>query len=152
MPVKYFRAAKHRRSGGRPKEAWVLEEVLRLYLLIGSYGKVSDEFNRLYAHFGFSVCKTTVHTWVQKYLTNMEAIRRQTRNRFPESTPANLCWCLDCTGKVDTLGVNLFIFGILDHGSRKILTLKRLVRANAATTLTEVRNAVALFGKPVMTQ
>lgn len=77
-------------------------------------------------------------------------MRSHTRNRFPELTPANLCWCLDGTGKVDTLGVNHFIFGILDHGSRKILTLKRLVRANAATTLAEVRNAVALFGKPSM--
>ncbi|MBI3712336.1 MAG: transposase [Burkholderiales bacterium] len=150
VPAQHFRAATHRRSGGRPKEAWVLEEVLRLYILIDSHGKACAEFNRLFAHLGVTVCKTTVHTWVQKYLTEMEVVRSQTRNRFPELTPANLCWCLDGTGKVDTLGVNHFIFGILDHGSRKILTLKRLVRANAATTLAEVRNAVALFGKPSM--
>lgn len=74
-PVKHFRAAKYRCSGGRPKEPWVLEEVLRLYLLIDSYGKACAEFNRLFAHLGVTVCKTTVHTWVQKYLTEMEVVR-----------------------------------------------------------------------------
>ena len=82
-----------------PKRAWVLEEVLRFISLDRQLRKVNDDC-RLYARILDSAyAKYCTHLGA-KYLTNMEAMRRQTRNRFPESTPANLCfWCLDYTSR-----------------------------------------------------
>jgi len=75
-PVKGFRPAPPRRSGGRPKPAWVVEAVLRLYAEGGkSYRQVMNEFNRLHARQGMTVCVNTVYAWVQKYCSDMEAVR-----------------------------------------------------------------------------
>ncbi|HSY26686.1 MAG TPA: integrase core domain-containing protein [Burkholderiaceae bacterium] len=147
-PVRFFRPARHRRSGGRPKPPWVVEAVLALYVQFGTYRKAQEAFDRLHAHTGMTVSVDTVYRWVQKHLSDMEVVRRETRNRFPVHTPANLRWCLDGTGKVDAQGINHVILGILDHGTRRILTLVRPTQANAENILAEVANAVSLFGKP----
>jgi putative transposase len=148
-PVKHFRPAKPRRSGGRPKPTWVIEEVLRFYAEGGmSYRNVKDEFNRRYAHTGMTICLDTVYKWVQKHLTDMETVRRVTRNRFPAYAPANLRWCLDGTGKMDATGAVHFILGIIDHGTRLNLVLARVAQANAAAILEHILRASETFGKP----
>lgn len=147
-PVKGFRAAPPRRSGGRPKPRWVIDEVLRRYAETGSYRSAMNAFNRQYAHAGMRVCLNTVYTWVQKYCSEMERVRRATRNRFPRFAPANLRWCLDGTGKCDAQGENHFILGILDHGSRLNLVLKHLKHGTAKAILQEVAIAIEQYGKP----
>ncbi|MHB9118939.1 MAG: transposase [Burkholderiales bacterium] len=148
FPAKRFRPAPPRRSGGWPKPPWVVEEVLRLFAEGRSYGKTSDEFNRLYAHAGMTVGKSTVHEWVQKHRPEAEAVRRATRNRFPSFASANLRWCLDGTGKQDAAGAEHFILGILDHGTRLNRVLSRLASANAQAILEQIALAVGEFGKP----
>jgi len=148
-PVRFFRPARHRRSGGTPKPPWVLDTVLRLHAESGmSYREVMHTFNRLHAHQGMTVCLDTVYRWVQKHHSEMETVRKATRNRFPIFTPANFLWCIDGTGKKDAQGAIHFILGILDHGTRRNLVLVRLARANAIAILQEITKAVAQFGKP----
>lgn len=147
-PRKGFRPAPHRRSGGRPKPRWVVEEVLRLHAETGSYRSAMNAFNRLHAHRGMTVCLNTVYTWVQKYRSDMEAVRSATRNRFARPALANLRWCLDGTGKRDAAGADHYILGVVDHGTRLNLILKRLEHATAAAILREIALAVELFGKP----
>jgi transposase-like protein len=65
-----------------------------------------------------TVCLTTVYNWVQKYFTEADIVRAQTRNRVPDFSPANRRWQLDGTGKVDEAGVQHFILGIIDYGTR----------------------------------
>lgn len=148
-PVKYFRAAQARRSGGRRKPAWVVDTVIQLFTEGDkSYRDVWKEFNRLYAINGTTVCLGTVYAWVQKYCTEAEIVRVQTRNRFPSFSPANLRWNLDGTGKVDALGVQHFILGIIDHGTRLNLFLQHLEIANSAEILKCIFETVAQFGAP----
>ncbi len=148
-PVRRFRPARHRRSGGRPKPPWVVEAVLQLHAGGGkSYRDVMNEFNRLHAHAGMTVCLNTVYAWVQKYCSEMEEVRRATRNRFPRYAPANLRWCLDGTGKQDATGVQHFILGIVDHGTRRSLVLVRLAQENAEAILERVALAAKQFGAP----
>jgi transposase InsO family protein len=147
-PVRYFRPAKHRRSGGKRKPSWAVDKVLRLYQTLGSYRNAEREFNRRYASKGMSVCLNTVYTWVRKYRSEAERVRKETRNRFPVFAPANLRWCIDGTGKQDAQGVAHFIFSIIDHGSRLCLVLERIEHANSAELLERITAAVQQFGKP----
>ena len=121
---------------------------MRLYIKEGSYRTARDAFNRLYAHTTITVCLTTVHTWVLKYHSEMEAIRKETRNHFPEYARANLRWSLDATGKVDALGVQHFILGIVDYGSRLNLLLVRMPQETALAILEKISLMVKKFGKP----
>lgn len=41
--------------------------------------------------------------------------------RMQPRSPANLRWCLDCTGKADASGQVHSVLGIMDHGSRLAL-------------------------------
>ncbi|BBB60566.1 hypothetical protein UNDKW_2293 [Undibacterium sp. KW1] len=108
------------------------------------------EFNRLYAHKGMTISLGTVYNWVQKYRSEMAVIRKETRNRFPEPSPANLRWCIDGTGKVTADGVSHFILGIVDHGTRMNLLLRRLELATSATILECIKEAIQLFGQPAI--
>lgn len=85
---------------------------------------------------------------MRKHLTEAEVVRKATRNRFPEPEPANLRWCLDGTGKRDAQGVDHFILGIIDHGTRFNPTLVVLEHATSASILDQLFQAIARFGKP----
>lgn len=147
-PAEGFQPAPPRRSGGRPKPRWAIDLALRLFAETGSYRLATQAFNRLYAHTGVTVCLNTVYAWVQKYRSEMERVRRATRNRFPAPSPANLRWCVDGTGKRDAAGDDHFVLGVVDHGTRLNLVLKRLEHATAAAILREIGRAVERFGKP----
>lgn len=67
---------------------------------------------------------------------------------MPGFAPANLRWCLDGTGKADTTDAKHFILGIIDHGTRLNLLLKRLEIANSAEILKCILATVTQFGSP----
>lgn len=148
LPVKQFYAKPRRRPTCNPKPPWVLQFVLERFAEGKSYRQIMMEFNRLYAHRGMTISLGTVHNWIQKHCSTMEAIRKERRNRFPEPGPANLRWCIDGTGKMDSSGVNHFILGIVDHGTRMNLLLRRLELATSATILACIKDAIQLFGQP----
>ncbi|MFZ6876592.1 DDE-type integrase/transposase/recombinase, partial [Undibacterium sp. Di27W] len=134
----------------KAKPRWVLHFVLDRFAQGKSYRQIMMELNRLYAHRGMTISLGTVYNWIQKYRSEMEAIRKETRNRFPEPSPANWRWCIDGTGKVDADGVSHFIPGIVDHGTRMNLLLQRLELATSAVILEHVTATIKLFDKPHM--
>ncbi|MFZ6736091.1 integrase core domain-containing protein, partial [Undibacterium sp. Ji42W] len=149
FPAARFYRARPRRSNSNRKPAWVIDTVLDIYANGSkSYRVTMHEFNRLYAHTGVTVCLSTVYAWVQKYRYEMEVVRSKTRNSIPEHRPANLRWCLDGTGKVDANGVQHFILGMVDHGTRLNLLLTRLESATSKSILEQLTATVKLFGKP----
>lgn len=148
-PIPFFRPAPHRRSGGMPKPPWVIDMVLRLYAEGGkSYGEVTNEFNRLYAHEAMTICRSSVHAWVQKHRIEAKEVQSATHNRFPDHAPANLRWCLDVTGKADATGALHFILGIIDYGVRFVPKLEVLEGASAWLILSHLFAAIHRYGKP----
>ncbi|WP_423009632.1 transposase [Undibacterium sp. JH2W] len=147
-PVKQFYVKRLRRRTGKPKPRWVLHFVLERFAEGKSYRQITMEFNRLYAYRGMTISLGTVYNWIQKHCTEMEAIRKETRNRFLEPGPANLRWRIDGTGKMDSSGVTHFILGIVDHGTRMNLLLQRLELATSVTILECIKDAMQLFGQP----
>lgn len=144
-----FPAGPHR-CGGRPKPAYVREEVLALYAASGgSHRTIANEFNRLHAAAdGTTVGASTVRIWLRKYASEMVAVQTATRNRVPYHQPRNRCWGVDMTGKAEQSSAQHVIFGIIDHGSRRILRLDRLLEKSSAAFLQQVLLTVEQYGKP----
>ncbi len=148
-PAPRYRPRARSRANRRAKPRWMREQVLALYAGGGkSYRQVALEFNRRHGGTAHSVSATTVHDWVQKYATEMRAVQRATRNRVPKHTPPNRRWGVDGTGKADATGHVHFILGIIDHGTRRNLALRRLATATAPLLLEQVLSAVRRHGSP----
>lgn len=137
-----------KRRTGQSKPRWVLRFVLERFAEGKSYRQIVHAFNRLYAHRGMTISLGTVYNWIQKHCSEMEAVRKETRNRFPEPGPANLRWCIDGTGKVTEDGISHFILGIVDHGTRMNFLLQRLELATSSTILEHIKKTMQLFGQP----
>ncbi|MGH8355400.1 MAG: integrase core domain-containing protein, partial [Pseudomonas sp.] len=74
--------------------------------------------------------------------------RRDLKRRRAASDPRNHTWALDLTGKQATHGQQHAILGLLDHGTRRLLTLTRLPNKSAWTLLGYLFLAIGHFGKP----
>ena len=149
IPVKNYTPVAPRRSGGRPKPAWMLETVLELRVACGgSHRRIAAEFNRRHAGSGTTVCPSTVRSWLKRYATEMVEVRKATRNRVPRHMPANRCRGIDATGKADASGQHHFIFGIIDHGSRNNLALIRMAEQTSAALVRQVLMTIEKYGKP----
>lgn len=110
--------------------------------------KTADELNRLHAHKGITVGRSTVQDWAKKHGAKAEAARCAHRHSIPEVEPANLRWGLDGTGKVDAQGKLHFILGIIDHGTRALLGLSVVERPSSWVILAHLFLAIDRFGKP----
>ncbi|MES2348614.1 MAG: DDE-type integrase/transposase/recombinase [Pseudomonadota bacterium] len=128
----------------------MIDSVLALHREWGSLRKTADAFNRIHAHNGWTVCKSTVHHWLHQHTKEARAVRHRTRNRVPLFVPPNHCWGVDGTGKRDEAGTAHFILGIVDHGTRRLLKLAVLAPATSQTVLAQLHEAIGLFGKPDM--
>ncbi len=74
--------------------------------------------------------------------------RRAIKRRQAKPGRRNLVWGLDMTGKQDENGSIHAIFGVIDHGTRRLLTLRGLPRANAWTLLGHLFIAIGAYGRP----
>jgi transposase-like protein len=109
---------------------------------------IAAEFNRQHACSGMTVCPSTVRTWLRKYAIEMTEVQRATRNQVPRHMPANRCWGVDATGKADASGEEHFIFGIIDHGTRRNLVMTRMVEQTSTALVQQVLMAIEKYGKP----
>ena len=75
-------------------------------------------------------------------------MRRKLKHRVPCPMPRNLVWGLDLTGKGDAAGNLHMIFGMLDHGSRALLSLAALPNKCSWTLLGYLFLAIGKYGKP----
>jgi putative transposase len=133
------------------KPNWVKHEIIRLKALLPEKGcrKITDLFNHLYtSKRNMTVGKTYVAYIIQQHRYQIRILRRQLKHRVPRHIPKNHLWAIDLTGKGDTTGKIHSILGIIDHGSRKLLTLETAHSKNAWTLLGHFFLVIGKFGKP----
>lgn len=137
-----------RRSRAKPD--WVKREVLRLAALTGDGCRAIEKlFNRLYAsQRNMTVGKSFVNYTIRDKRYEIEVLRRDIKRKPPRPVPRNDTWAIDMTGKGDLAGTVHSILGIVDHGSRKLLTLEVLKRQNAWTLLGHLFLTIGQYGAP----
>jgi putative transposase len=136
-------------SRGRRKPDWVRAEVLRLKALMGAVGvrKVAEMFNGLYGHRA-TVGRTFVTELLKAHRYQLACIARDLRSRPPKRYRVNSVWAMDFTFQADATGNVHSAIGLVDHGSRLLLRLKRLTNRSAWTVLGHLCLAIGKYGKP----
>jgi transposase InsO family protein len=131
------------------KPSWVIEEVLRLRALSG-YGclKISQMFNRRHADDGMRVGKTFVAETIKRQAHQLLMIERDIRNAKPRVVANNVIWGVDLTEVRLHKTTAIPVFGMIDHGSRACLGLRRLADLSTITVLEVLLAALKKFGKP----
>ncbi len=133
------------------KPAWVSREIIRLKVLMPEAGcrTLATLFNRHYAASRkMTVGKSFVADTVRQHQYEIQVIRRKIKHAKPKSVPRNLVWGLDLTGKVDATGNLHMIFGLIEHGSRTLLSLAALPNKCSWTVLGYLFLAIGKYGKP----
>jgi putative transposase len=132
----------------RAKPAWVLRELIRLKALMPSAGcrTISITFNRLFANKKMSVCKSAVNELLRGYAHAILMARRDIRNQKPKLCEINDTWGLDITGRADTVGEVHSILGIIDHGSRRLISLQLIQLKSSWQLLSWLCLAIEKYG------
>lgn len=136
------RAALAHRSQCKPE--WVRRELIRLKAWSPALGcrVIAEVFNRQFADRRVSVSKSYVAQMLRRHHSDIAYLRQTLKHRVPPEGPANRTWAMDLTGKAQCDGVQRLILGVLDHGSRALLTLDDLADKRSLTIL---RALIALF-------
>jgi transposase InsO family protein len=95
-----------------------------------------------------TVSSSYVHYTIQKHTYEVLELRRKFKRRIPRHIPINEIWAIDMTGKGDITGAIHSILGIVDHGSRKLVSLDALHNKNAWTLLGHLFLSIGRYGKP----
>lgn len=138
-----------RRNNGKPE--WVVDEVIRLKAHLPKVGCVTlaVTFNRLHSvSRQMTASKSYVAYTVRNYRWAILQLRREIKRRKPCAVTKNAVWGIDMTGKTDAAGQLQMIFGVLDHGSRHLLSLSALTNKSSWTLLSYLCLAIGRFGKP----
>lgn len=135
----------------RRKPDWVIQEVLRLKVLMWTKGcrKIADAFNNL--HGSESTCtvgKTFVAECLRANQYTLACLRKDMRNKLPRPVPINALWAMDLTFYTDASGKQQMAQGIIDHGSRLVTCLQTLVNKRSWTLLGHLCLAIGRHGKP----
>ena len=133
------------------KPDWVVHELVRLKALMPDAGcrRVADVFNRNFAATRrMTVSKSYVACVLVRERYAIEMERQRMRRKKPFNPARNAVWAIDLTGKQDTLGQIHPILGIIDHGTRRLLTLDSPVNKCAWTLLGHLFLAIGKYGKP----
>lgn len=133
------------------KPEWVVEEVIRLKAHLPQAGsrRLADTFNRCHAvKRRMTVSKSYVAYTVRRHRYEIACRRRAIRNKPPFQHPRNALWGIDLTGKQDSFGRMHRILGVVDCGTRLLLTLECLPRVSGWTLLGHVFLAIGKFGRP----
>lgn len=133
------------------KPAWVVHQIIRLKAFHpqASCRSIEQTFNRIYSvKRGMTVSSSYVHYTIQNHHYEVLELRRKFKHRIPRTTAINAVWAIDMTGKGDIFGGIHSLLGIIDHGSRKLLSLEALDNKNAWTLLGHLFVAIGRYGKP----
>ena len=154
QPRRYWRVVQAETAStphrSRAKPAWVKHEVLRLAALTGDGCRSIEKlFNRLHAvRDNMTVGKSFVHYTIRDHRYEIEVLRRDIKRKPPRLVSRNHTWAIDMTGKGDLAGEVHSILGIVDHGSRKLLTLEVLEGRNSWSFLGHLFIAIGRYGAP----
>jgi transposase InsO family protein len=139
----------HRRR--LPKPPWVKREIIRIKAHMQDAGcrQVADIFNRRFAaEKGMTVGKTYVHKILCEYMAEVLRLRKQWKHRIPRYMSVNAVWGMDMTGVADARHNVRTLLGIVDHGTRKCLSLQTLSDKTAIALLRKLLDAIEVYGKP----
>lgn len=141
-------ACSNARRGKKPE--WVIRQLVLLKAHLPDAGcrTLAMTFNRVFAHREVSVSKSFVHASLRENAHAVWLARKAIRNATPRRVATNHCWGIDLTGRQDESDQVHSILGVLDHGSRRVLTLCGVPRKCGWTLLGHLCLAIAAFGKP----
>jgi transposase InsO family protein len=129
------------------KPQWIRRIVISLAVHDLSCRQIANHFNR---RFGYRI--TIGKSWVAEVLRahalEIADQRRAMRRRAPRYFALNHTWALDLSFYTSAQGVLYTVLGIIDHGSRRLLLLKRLPRKCTFTLLGHLLLTMARFGVP----
>ena len=115
----------------------------------GGCRAIANIFNRRFAAGRkVTVGKSFVAETIRRHRYEIEIMRRKLKHRVPRPIPRNLVWGLDLTGKSDVTGKLHNIFGLVDHGSRALLSLAALPNKCSWTLLGYLFLSIGKYGKP----
>jgi putative transposase len=138
-------------SRNNRKPRWVVDEVIRLKAYLPRAGSITlaHTFNRLHgATKKTTVSKSYVAYTVRANLLAIARLRHASKHARPRGVAHNIVWGIDMTGKTDTAGKLHMIFGVIDHGSRRVLTLCALANKSSWFLLGHLCFAIGRRGKP----
>lgn len=95
-----------------------------------------------------SVGKSFVSDLLRRQHRNVMRLRRDMRGRRYLPGSRNGIWGMDGTGKTDHAGTLHFLLGIVDHGTRRCLTLRAVKDKASITILRSLLDAIETYGKP----
>ena len=134
----------------KAKPEWVINEVIKLKALIPRHGcrKIASTFNRIHAGSGHTISKSYVAYTVRNHLYEVLKLRKRFKHNIPRPLPKNKIWGMDLTFITDQSGKQNTILGIIDHGSRANLLLKRMDNKASVAILRMLADTIERFGKP----
>ena len=137
------------RIRSRKKSEWVENVVIRLKALMPQEGcrTIVAAFNARNAHCGDSVGKRFVAQTLKQQGAAVLRLRQQIRNRKRAQGPRNRFWGMDITFTSDGSKTSP-VFGILDHGTRRLLSLRRLGDRASIGVLHLLLDGIECYGKP----
>jgi len=113
---------------------------------------IADVFNRSFAVKEMTVGKSFVYTVLRDNIYEVESLRKKWKRRVPKPMAKNIIWGMDMTGVQanNKKGQNFTatILGILDHGTRKCISLKSISDKASITLLKALITAIESYGKP----
>jgi len=140
---------KHRHSQHKPE--WLRQEIIRLKARMPQAGcrTIADICNRRFAASRkVTIGKTCVHRILQRHEYEIQSLQKKFKHNKPKAVPRNLIWGLDITGKTDAYGKLHALLGIIDHGSRALLSLQALHDKTTPTLIACIREIIQTHGKP----
>jgi len=151
--------AKTYRGHRQPKPRGGRRELIRIkaHVPLAGVRQVADIFNRNFApKTGVSVGKTFVYVVLRDNIYEVEKLRKKWKYRIPKPMGKNIVWGMDMTGVQIENGKGTekgkssqaTILGIIDHGTRKCLSLKSISDKASITLLKALITAIEAYGKP----
>jgi transposase InsO family protein len=116
---------------------------LKVHLPKDGCRKIAIAFNSQYAHKNISVSKSYVYRIFKEHGYEILQMRKEMRNKLPYKKVKNQMWNMDLT-TIDKIQ----LFGVLDSGTRALLTLKHLPTKSTINILIALLEAVRDYGKP----
>ena len=127
------------------KPSWVKEKLIYLKVHLPHDGcrKIAVQFNSQYTHTNISVSKSYVYNVIKEHGYHIIQMRKEMRNKLPYKKDKNQLWQLDLT-TIDKQQ----IFGVLNSGTRALVTLKHLHTKSTINILITLLETIKLYGKP----
>ena len=116
---------------------------LKVHLLHDGCRKIAMQFNKQYAHKNISVSKSYVYRVMKENAYEILLRRTEMRNKLPYKKVKNQMWHMDLT-TIDKRQ----IFGVVDSGTKALMTLKHLPRKSTINILITLLEAIRDYGKP----